>query len=256
MYAVLDLGSNSFHLVIADKNQNKTDIVKALSSKVQLAEGLTETGAISADAMQRALEAFEMFRSIMDEYTINHLCVVGTKTFREASNAAKLMERANALGFPINVISGQQEAFYIYQGIQAFLPRSNEPRLIFDIGGGSTEFAIGLGDAPQALDSLPIGCVTCRLSGQEKITRKSLAATRRHVHELLDAHLNSAFYELDWHEVFASSGTSKMLRNVLRENGIIKDAMITERALLDLEELALDLGTVDALSELKGFKSQ
>jgi len=258
MYAVLDLGSNSFHLVIAEKRNDKICILKTRNSKVQLAESLSQTGKISKEARERALEAFRIFREELSSYPIEHFCVVGTNTLREARNAARFMEEANALGFPINVISGLQEAFYIYQGAQAFLPAGGKQRLIFDIGGGSTEFAIGSGIQPLVMDSLPIGCVTYRGDASEqrdeKITRKTLARLRRCVHEVLDQKLNPEFYELDWEEIYASSGTAKMLSNILRENKLT-DGTITQRALLDLENIVIELGSSFELSQLDGLKS-
>lgn len=259
MYAVLDLGSNSFHLVIAERKDGKVHIVKTHNNKVQLGDGLNRGGKITREARDRALQAFKEFRQEMSPYTIERFCVVGTNTFREAKNAARLIEEANALGFPINVISGMQEAFYIYQGVMAFLPPASEPRLVFDIGGGSTEFAIGHSELPLLLDSLPMGCVTARSAelseqGEEKISRKNLAKIRRRIHEMLDERLNPAFYEMDWHECYASSGTAKMLSQVLRENKLT-DGTITETALLELEALAIDLGSIAALDQLPGLKA-
>jgi len=258
MYAVLDLGSNSFHLVIAEKRHGKTTILKTMNSKVQLADGLNQTGKISKEARERAFAAFKEFRQELSNHPIELFCVVGTNTFREAKNAARFMEEANALGFPINVISGLQEAYYIYQGVQAFLPPSDKQRLIFDIGGGSTEFAIGNGNEPVMMDSLAIGCVTYRgeTSDQrdEKITRKTLAKLRRRVHEVLDEKLNPEFYEQDWQEIYVSSGTAKMLSAVLRENKLT-DGTITQRALLDLENITVDLGSFFALNQLAGLKA-
>jgi exopolyphosphatase/guanosine-5'-triphosphate,3'-diphosphate pyrophosphatase len=258
MYAVLDLGSNSFHLVIAEQRNGKTHILKTMNSKVQLAEGLNQTGKISKEARERALLALKEFREELVKYPILYFCVVGTNTFREAKNAAKLLEEANALGFPINVISGVDEAYYIYQGVQAFLPPSDKQRLIFDIGGGSTEFAVGCGTEPLILDSLPIGCVTYQSTDtlgerDEKITRKTLAKIRRKVHEVLDEKLNPDFYELDCEEIYASSGTAKMLSGVLRENKLT-DGTITLKALQELEDRAIDLGSSLALSQLAGLK--
>lgn len=258
MYAVVDLGSNSFHLVIAEKRNGRTNIIKTMNSKVQLADGLSQTGKISKESRERAFTAFKEFRQELSNHDIELFCVVGTNTFREAKNAAKFMEEANALGFPVNVISGLQEAYYIYQGVQAFLPISEKQRLIFDIGGGSTEFALGNGYEPLMMDSLSIGCVTYRGDASEqrdeKITRKSFAKLRRRAHEVLDQKLNPAFYEMDWEEIYASSGTAKMLSVVLRENKLT-DGTITQRALLDLEKMAIDLGSSFALSQLTGLKA-
>lgn len=254
MYAVLDLGSNSFHLVIADKKNDKVSIVKTLSDKVQLAESLGQTGKISRDARERAINAFSAFRQELSRHPINYLCVVGTSALREARNAPSFLSEAKALGFPVNVITGQQEAYFIYQGVQSFLPPSEHPRLFFDIGGGSTEFAIGSGPEPTVTDSTQIGCVRYRLESDDKITHKQLARLRRRIHDALDKHLNPAFYELDYEEVYASSGTAKMLSAVLRENKLT-NGMITYKALLELEDMAVKLGSQQSLENLLGLKA-
>lgn len=254
MYAVLDLGSNSFHLVIAEKTDGRVSILKTLSSKVQLAEGLSQTGKISRESRERALLAFAQFREELLKYPIHYFCIVGTSALREAKNSAAFLADARALGFPVNVITGQQEAFYIYQGVQSFLPLAEKARLIIDVGGGSTEFSIGAGQEPAAIDSLQIGCVTYRADPDEKITHKLLAKIRRRVHEVLDKQLHPEFYDLDYEEVYASSGTAKMLSAVLRENRFT-NGMITYKGLLELEEKVVKTGSPQVLENLAGLKT-
>lgn len=259
MYAVLDLGSNSFHMVIAEKINGRLSLLKTMSNKVQLAESLGQTGKISKNAYERAFATLRAFRVELSKYPIEYFCVVGTSALREAKNAKQFLEEARALGFCINVISGTEEAFYIYQGVHAFLPSADTPRLMFDIGGGSTEFAIGNKDLPLYVDSLPMGCVTLRTAKgdddkDEKITHKSLAKTRRKAHEMLEHKLNNAFYTHEWHEVYATSGTAKMLSAVLRENQLT-DGEITLSALWQLEEKLVTLGTAAALERLPGLKA-
>jgi exopolyphosphatase/guanosine-5'-triphosphate,3'-diphosphate pyrophosphatase len=259
MYAVLDLGSNSFHLVIAEKAGGRINILDTLNNKVQLADGLNETGKISRQAFERANAALDEFRHELSKYPITSLCIVGTSTLREAKNAARFIQEANARGFPVNVISGVQEAYYIYQGVHALLPPPEKQRLVFDIGGGSTEFAVGANSEPVLLDSLPLGCVTLRpvleaVDAHEKITRKVLAKIRRKVHEVLDKQLNPKFYELDWNETYASSGTAKMLRSIARANKF-SDGTITAKSLIDIEDRAIDLGSYQALEKLDGLKA-
>jgi exopolyphosphatase/guanosine-5'-triphosphate,3'-diphosphate pyrophosphatase len=257
VYAVLDLGSNSFHLVVAKQGHGKIEIVHTYSKKVQLAEGLSENGKILKSARERALEALREIRRELSSFSLEHFCVVGTNTFREARNAANFIEQVNALGFPVNVISGLQEAYYVFLGAQAFLPHCSEPRLIFDIGGGSTEFALGTGEISRLASSLPIGCVVNRLqdsgSDNEKITRKDIAKIRRIVHDILDKKLDSAFYDMEWSECYASSGTAKMLSSVLRETGIT-DGAITETGLQELETKAINIGKTNLLDKLPGLK--
>jgi len=242
-------------MLIAEQREGTLTILKTMSHKVQLAEGLHQSGKLSKAARQRGIDALQDFQEELVKYPVDHFCAVGTNALRQASNADKLIQEANKLGFPINVISGEEEAFYIYQGIQAYLPMSSKPRLVFDIGGGSTEFAVGDDLYPDMVESLNLGCVTSRdfYSGEE-ISHKSLAFLRRKIHTLLDQNLNPSFYDVDWHEAYASSGTAKMLSNILRENGIT-DGTITLPGLFQVEEIAVELGSTFKLNKLQGLKS-
>ncbi len=256
MYAIVDLGSNSFHVVIAEKCEGRVTPIKTLSSKVQLAEGIEQSGKISKTARQRAILAFQDFQQELTHYPIEQFCVVGTNALRVAKNAQKFMQQANGLGFPINVISGEQEAFYIYRGVQYRLPAEDKSRLVFDIGGGSTEFAVGRDSKnPELMDSLSIGCVSCQhLLKEETLTHKSFAKAREKLHNVLDKKLHADFYRHGWQDVYASSGTAKMLSNVLRQSGI-SDGSITLSGLVELEARAVKLSSVFRLNHLPGLKA-
>jgi exopolyphosphatase/guanosine-5'-triphosphate,3'-diphosphate pyrophosphatase len=260
MYAILDIGSNSFHLVIAEHTndpdgEGRVSLKKTLNRKVQLAEGISASSKLSKAAVGRGLSALKDCQTELLQYPVTRFCVVGTNALRTAKNAGKFIRSANYLGFPINVISGDQEAWYIYKGIQAFLPESGNVRLFIDIGGGSTEFAMGHEHNPILVNSLPLGCVACRdEQADENITAKSLARIKKMTHDCLDQKLSPGFYDMDFREVYASSGTAKMLGQVLKANGLTNGS-ITLGALHELEQMVIDLGSVFKLNQLDGLKS-
>lgn len=255
MQAVLDLGSNSFHLLVAEEKKGVVKFLKALSYKVRLAEGVNLDGKISKDARARALKAFQAIRDELSHFDIHQICVVGTSTFREAKNAARIIEDAKEAGFSVQVISGIQEAYYIYHGVQTYFHGSKKATLVFDIGGGSTEFAFGSGNRPQRVDSVTLGCVTNNfIAGEDdSITLQNLVKLRLRAHNILEKQLKSGFYTLDWQECFVTSGTAKMLSAILRENKFT-DGTITRAALQTLENTVLSFESPSVLQGLAGLK--
>jgi len=255
MHAVLDLGSNSFHLLVAEEKKGGVKFLKAMSYKVRLAEGVNLDGKISKDARERALKAFQAIREELDNFAIHQICVVGTSTFREAKNAARIIEDAREYGFGVQVISGIQEAYYIYHGVQSFFHGAKKSTLVFDIGGGSTEFAFGSGNRPQLVDSITLGCVTNNfVAGEDDtFTLQNLVKLRLRAHNILEKQLKSAFYTLDWQECYVTSGTAKMLSAILRENKFT-DGTITRSALQTLENTVLSFESPSVLQGLAGLK--
>lgn len=255
MHAVLDLGSNSYHLLIAEEKKGHVKFVKALSYKVRLAEGVNQDGKISRSARERSLKAFQAIRAELDAFDIHQICVVGTSTFREAKNASKIIEDAALSGFVVQVISGIQEAYYIYHGVQTFFHNTKKDTLVFDIGGGSTEFAFGSGALPQMVDSITLGCVTNNfLEGEnDNITVQNLVKLRLRAHNILEKQLKSGFYTLHWQDCYATSGTAKMLSAILRENKFT-DGTITRTALQTLENTVLSFDSPAVLQGLAGLK--
>ncbi len=158
--AAIDLGSNSFHLLVANYQNERLQVVARLGEKVQLAAGLDEDGRLNEAAMQRALDCLSRFAPFLSDIESANLRVVGTNALRDARNSQAFIERAEAqLGHAIEIIAGREEARLIYLGAAHALAEKGR-RLIVDIGGGSTEFIIGEAFEPKALESLRMGCVT------------------------------------------------------------------------------------------------
>lgn len=161
MIAAIDLGSNSFHMVLAKTGQRELRILDRLGEKVQLAAGLSEDLRLQEDAMERGLACLSRFAQLIADLPPGSVRVVGTSTLRVALNRHDFIERAETiLGHDIDVISGREEARLIYLGVSQTLANTPGRRLVLDIGGGSTEFIIGQQFESQYRASLQMGCVS------------------------------------------------------------------------------------------------
>ncbi len=175
--AAVDLGSNSFRLQVGRVVEDQIYPLDSLREAVRLAAGLTPDKLIDEAAQQRGLNALKRFGERLRGFPADSVRAVGTNTLRVAKNARDFLRRAEqALGFPIDVVAGKEEARLIYLGVSHSLPPTAERRMVVDIGGGSTEFIIGSGHRPQKLESLYMGCVsyTLRFFPDGRITKNAL----------------------------------------------------------------------------------
>ena len=254
MLAALDLGSNSFHMLIAEKSGNSFKVIERFSEKVQLGEGVATTGKVCEIARARAVVCLADFREAINRYPITAIAAVGTKTFRTASNIGPLLRDAEKLGFNIEIVSGEREAQLIYSGVSSNLPNDNQQRLVIDIGGGSTEFIVGFNRTPLLLRSLDLGCVSWhdRFFSSDTVEkddfREAMIAAREHIY--LNQRQLSA---VGWENVYASSGTAKMLSNIAKEQKYT-DGTLTMDALKNIRDDALAFPRVYQI-ELPGLKS-
>jgi exopolyphosphatase/guanosine-5'-triphosphate,3'-diphosphate pyrophosphatase len=225
MYACIDLGSNSFHLLIARWQDGRSEIVERFSHIVQLGEGVTLSGQISAAAFSRGIDSLREFVDVMSRYPIRQYWALGTNALRLARNAPEFLAAARELGLEVSVISGLQEAVLVYLGVMSGLPQTDEVRLVADIGGGSTEVIIGRQGARLVTRSLPIGCVSWRdrffapladkPSLQSQILDDAVAEARKVFQGIsADCLLHP------WESAYASSGTAKMLAAILQMRGL------------------------------------
>src|SRR5919109_782486 len=171
---------------------------------------------------------------------------VGTNTLRVAKNASQFLREARAvLGFPIEVISGREEARLIYLGVAHALPVSNQKRLVVDIGGGSTEFIIGTGLEPQLTESLYMGCLSYSLKyfAEGRVDKPRMKAAELAARQELAGILH-AYRAAGWDEAVGSSGTARSLENILRENGFAAQGL-TREGLEKFRTLLLKNGEAD-----------
>ncbi|CAA0082652.1 Exopolyphosphatase [BD1-7 clade bacterium] len=251
-YAALDLGSNSFHLLIGQVSNNKITIIERYSTKVRLGASVVNTGSISDEAMQRGLDCLQEFSEHIRQYPHCQIKVCGTQALRKANNAHYFLVEAEKLGMPVEIIDGQTEARWIYKGVSHALPDNDEKRLVIDIGGGSTEFAFGRQNKLHKAVSLTLGCVTLREKhfANGAITDKAWQSTKKAAKALLQEHLEEITGEFD--TVYASSGTAKLLKNVCVENGFSKKH-IDRNALKSLQKTLMKLSHTDDI-DLPGVK--
>ncbi len=252
--AALDLGSNSFHLLIARIDSDKIRYLDRHKEMVRLAEGLDSNNKLSEKVAERAFAALHRFAEIINGIDIESVRVVGTNTMRTMRDGDAFLEKAESiLGVPINIISGIEEARLIYLGVTQDLAPSEEKRLVVDIGGGSTELIIGKGIAPKKLESLYMGCVSynCRFFKDGEINQerydKALRAARRE----LWAHADQ-FSKESWGEAVGSSGTIRSVGEIVNHHWP-DEHDITLHSLDKLAKKLIKFGHNDAI-ELVGLK--
>ncbi|WP_110689007.1 Ppx/GppA phosphatase family protein [Salinicola endophyticus] len=253
--AAIDLGSNSFHLLVANYQDGRLQVVAKMGEKVQLAAGLDADENFTPAAMERALGCLERFAPFLAEVAPGDLRIVGTNALRAAHNAHALIERAEALiGHPIEIIGGREEARLIYLGAAHALAEVHGRRLIVDIGGGSTEFIIGEDFEPQALESLHMGCVAYTGAffangdiSEKRFRRAEMAA----LSEL--ANIQNGYRRLGWQDPIGSSGTIKAAAAVIAANGEGDAGVIERDALLALRKRLINCGHLDKVT-MEGLK--
>ncbi len=219
--AAVDLGSNSFHLQVGRAVDDQIYLLDGLREPVRLGGGLTRDRRIDRATQLRALEALARFGERLHGFPAGAVRAVGTNTLRVAKNAPQFLEDAQAaLGFPIEVIFGREEARLIYLGVARSLPVGAHRRLVFDVGGGSSEFVIGAGCEPGLMESLPMGCVSysMRFFPDGKIEKSALKKAELAASNELER-IARDFRRAGWKEAVASSGTAKALAAVLAQNG-------------------------------------
>lgn len=254
--AAVDLGSNSFRLQAGRIVNGQIYAFDGLKETVQLAAGLTAGKWLEDEACQRGLAALRLFHERLAGFSPGAVRAVATNTLRVAKNAAGFLRQAEeALGFPIEVISGREEARLIYVGVAHTLPDPHRQQLIVDIGGGSTEFIIGKSFEPVLLDSLYMGCVgySLRYFPGGKVDKRSFREAELSARHELQS-ITHDYREMGWERAVGSSGSAKALEEILVENGLSKTG-ITRDGLEKLRTIFLRAGSVDAV-DLHALRSE
>lgn len=255
MFAAVDLGSNSFRLHIGRHDGESIRIIKSARDPVRLGAGLDSKGNLTAAAMQGALESLSRFNSILSTYPLNAVRVVATNTMRIAKNSATFLPAAEAaIGYPIEIISGEEEGRLIYMGVASSLPSLSERRLVLDIGGGSTELILGKGREIEQVESFSIGTVPQTLSF------------------FRDGHINAATFDAAilsarsrfedaapvyrserWSAAYGSSGTIRAIADAISKNGL-GDGSLSLKSLDALKRRLIQFGHA-AKIDLIGMKA-
>jgi len=219
--AAVDLGSNSFHMVVARHDHGQLVILDRLRETVRLAAGLDEQGRLDREAVGRALQCLERFGQRLRDMRAASVRVVGTNTLRKARRKGAFLDRAReALGHPIEIIAGVEEARLIYLGVAHTTPQESGRRLVVDIGGGSTELIVGEGLAAKRLESLYMGCVSFGTThfADGGITEKRMKRARTAA-QLELAPVVSRFRRSEWDSASGASGTLRAVSDVLLAHG-------------------------------------
>jgi len=253
--AAIDLGSNSFRLEIGQVQDGRYRRHLYLKETVRLGAGLDVDGMLTEEATERGLKCLATFAQTLKSAAPMQVRAVATQTLREAANRDAFLLRAEAaLGHPIEVISGREEARLIYNGV-AFLQPTSSSRLVVDIGGRSTEMIIGRGPEPRVAESFRVGCVSLsmRYFGDGRYTRSAFRAAQIAAGAELEEGLQQ-FAHKNSREVLGSSGTAGAVSEVLRAGGRT-DGRITPAGLRWLIERCLESGHIDKL-ELPGLRPE
>jgi exopolyphosphatase/guanosine-5'-triphosphate,3'-diphosphate pyrophosphatase len=244
--AALDLGSNSFHLIVARWDNGQLTLLDRLREPVRLGFGLQADGSLSKDARERALACLERFGECLRAYPSRSVRIVGTKTLRSISDSGEFLAAAEArLGHPVEIISGDEEARLIYLGVAHCIAPDKGNRLVMDIGGGSTEVILGEGMIPSLKESLNMGCVaiTKQFFNDGKVTEKSITKALIACLQELQP-VKDEFIEHGWQQVLGASGSIKSVAKVCEANGW-SDGSINATSLDKIIARYLDQGKLD-----------
>ena len=249
LLAAVDLGSNSFHMVVSQYLLGQLRVVDRLREQVRLAEGLDGRGNLSAEVRQRAFECLSRFGQRIRHIPPRQVRAIATNTVRRlASPQSFLMPAESALGHAIEVVAGREEARLIYLGVAHAQPsRPDELRLVIDIGGGSTECIIGSGFDAIERESLQLGCVatTMRFFGDGKLTGKRWREALTEVTAEFQQ-FASAYRALGWDDAIGASGTNKAIGDVCAAMKLTKGA-VTAEALPQVRDRLLQAKRIDAI---------
>ncbi|MFA5940002.1 MAG: exopolyphosphatase [Sinimarinibacterium sp.] len=236
--AAVDLGSNSFHLLVARTSGTDIQVIDRLREPVRLAAGLDADKRLQPEAAQRALACLQRFGQRLRGIPPGRVRVVGTNTMRKLRQSRDFHAAAEAaLGHQIEVIAGLEEARLVYGGVTHGLGREKPRRLVIDIGGGSTELIIGRGISPRLMESVSLGCVvhTQRFFEDGEISPLRFKRARLAARVELEF-LERSYRKTGWDTVIGSSGTVRGIWRVILGNGW-SDQHITRDGL----ERAVDL---------------
>ena len=253
--AAVDLGSNSFHMVIARIDHGGLQMVDRIREPVRLAAGLQEDGSLSDEAKDRAISCLSLFGQRLRDFGAEQVRAVGTNTLRRVRNSHRVLhDMSDALGHQIEIITGREEARLIYLGVSHGIAGAPARRLVVDIGGGSTEFIIGDAFEAVAVHSMFMGCVgfTDQFFRDGKISRKRLNNAKIAAGLELQP-VEAPLRQTGWERAIGASGTIRSIATILSEAGWAHGT-ITAEGLGKLVQAMLTAGRLEKL-ELPGLEA-
>lgn len=251
LYAAIDLGSNSFHMLVVREVAGSIQTLTRIKRKVRLAAGLNSDNVLSAEAMERGWQCLRLFAERLQDIPQPQIRVVATATLRIAVNANEFIAKAQEiLGCPVQVISGEEEARLIYQGV-AHTTGGADQRLVVDIGGASTELVTGSGAQTTSLFSLSMGCVTWleRYFTNRNLAQENFDEAEKAAREVLRPVADKLRFH-GWKVCVGASGTVQALQEIMMAQGM--DERITLAKLQQLKQRAIHCGRLEEL-EIEGL---
>jgi len=257
LYAAVDLGSNSFHMIVAEIVNNQMHVIDRHKDMVRLANGLDEKGYLTGKKIDEAIASLEKIGQRIAHIPKSHLRIVGTNTLRKAKNAEAFLVKASAaLGKPIDVISGREEARILYLGVAHSLASNQGKRLVIDIGGGSTELIIGQEFTPLLRESLHMGCVsyTKKFFPDGEISKKNwdkaIISARRQLLPIVSKYATEG-----WNIVIGASGSMRSTAKVIVDNNYSIQG-IDSKGLKKLINRCFERGKISRLDKILGLSSR
>jgi exopolyphosphatase/guanosine-5'-triphosphate,3'-diphosphate pyrophosphatase len=255
--AAVDLGSNSFRLQMGRGQGRHIELQGYWKETVRLAGGVGPDQRISRKAIDAACECLARMNERLRGLAPEQVRAVGTQTLRDASNSDEfLLEAQHALGYPIDIISGREEARLTFEGCMHSAPPSKEARLVVDIGGASTELIVGRGFEASAAESFKVGCVNTTLRFfrdgvlDRASFRKAQVAAAAEIEEAV-----SVFSRAQWSQAFGVSGTVGAAAELIRQVDWGDGSVISAAMLLNLRQFLIEYGDVRKL-KLPGIKPE
>ncbi|MFU8876888.1 MAG: exopolyphosphatase [Wenzhouxiangellaceae bacterium] len=257
LYAAVDLGSNSFHMLVARREHDELRVIDRIREMVRIAGGLDARGNLDAATRDRALACLSRFGQRIAGIPVHQVRAVGTQTFRRMRHPESfLIVAETALGSAIDIISGREEARLVWQGVSQGTALKDHARLVIDIGGGSTEFAAGRADEPESVESIQFGCVgvTRKAFGKGRITTRRWQRAADEISTELLA-LRPMLDRTGWQRAIGSSGTMRSVLQVLQTRAGNAEERITRAGVEWMAERILKAGHVEKV-DLPGVSAR
>lgn len=248
IYAAVDLGSNSFHMIVANVNDGQLKVIDRLRNMVRLAGGLNKDRFLEGEVVQLALDTLANFGQRLRNIPTRNIRIVGTNTLRQAKNSKEFIKAAEkVLGHTIEIISGREEARLVYLGAAHSLGGLAGKRLVIDIGGGSTELVIGEGFEAKIMESIWAGCVSVSQNWFEdgSLGKKRFKKARLYVQGLIEPYISQ--FDKGWDHVVGTSGTIRAIERVAIQNGWSQSG-ITKEALEKIEQALITAEDIENIN--------
>lgn len=259
LYAAIDLGSNSFHMIMIHYDGQEIQVIDKHKEMIRLRSGLDKDGNLTELAFNKAMACLKKMGDLIKKVPASQVKAVGTSTLRSAKNSKLFLEKSyQALGHKIQIISGEEEAHLIYQGVSQDLLNNDKKRFVMDIGGGSTEYILGKNKHHHHLTSIEMGCVrmTQQFFGEGLITDKNMNKAIEHCRQLLHPHSHKLLAK-GWEETIGASGSIKSIGKILQENELTQGE-ITLAGMLTICDKLIAAGSAELAVKqgLKGLKEE